>query len=309
MTAGSITNREGNAAFDVHWPWASGRLDPGVTAVLRAHNEARNLPWVLPPLLSVVDRLVLVDNRSDDGTAAVARECAETAGASAKLEIYPYPFEVSRCGEEHLRTPGDSVHSLTHFYNWAFSQARTRYSMKWDGDMVLTPEGVAVLGDALWQVESTDSVILLQHQPLYIESARVGYLDTKLRFQEPWIYPTGPDFVYLKGFDWEVRRQSSDLERLALPAGLCFELKWLDTDEFAHWTSLDAFHPGRSPRKVREHEVFTALNEQRFDDLDHVYRIEAPPGVHVIDHVAGTWLPQAQNLRSGQATDSTPTRP
>ena len=272
-----------------------------MTAVLRARDEARNLPWVLPPLLSVVDRLVLVDNLSTDDTADVARRSARAVGASAKLEVQPYPFEVSRCGEEHLHTPGDSVHSLTHFYNWAFSRARTRYTMKWDGDMVLTPEGVAVLADALWQVESTEAVILLQHQPLYVESPQVGYLDTKLRFQEPWIYPTGPEFVYLKGFDWEVRRQSSEVARLALPAGLCFELKWLDTDEFAHWTSLDAFHPSRSPRKVREHEVFTALNERRFDDLDHVYRIEAPEGTHVIDHVASTWLPRAHGLRSADS--------
>jgi hypothetical protein len=296
MTAGSITNREGEAPFDVHWAWASGRLEPGVTAVIRARNEARNLPWVLPPLLSVVDRLVLVDNLSGDGTGDAALQVAREARAEAKLDVQPYPFEVSRCGEEHLHTPGDSVHSLTHFYNWAFSRARTRYTMKWDGDMVLTPEGVAVLTDALWQVESTDSVILLQHQPLYLESDRVGYLDTKLRFQEPWIYPTGPDFVYLKGFDWEVRTQSPHVERLALPAGLCFELKWLDSDEFDHWTSLEAFHPTRSPRKVREHEVFTALNAGRFDDLDHVHRIEAPPGVHVIDHVAHTWLPRAQPM-------------
>lgn len=292
MTAGSIVNREGQTPFDVHWAWTSGALEPGVTAVVRARNEARNLPWVLPPLLSVVDRLVLVDNLSDDGTAETARECAREMGGEAKLDVQAYPFEVSRCGEEHLQTPGDSVHSLTHFYNWAFSRARTRYTMKWDGDMVLTPEGVAVLSDALWRVQSAESVILLQHQPLYVESPQVAYLDTKLRFQEPWIYPTGPDFVYLKGFDWEVRTQSSDVERLALPAGLCFELKWLDTDEFAHWTSLDAFHPSRSPRKVREHEVFTALNDDRFDDLDQVHRIEAPPGVHVIDHVARTWLPR-----------------
>lgn len=291
MTAPSITNREGRADFDVHWGWASGPLDPGVTAVVRARNEARNLPWVLPPLLEVVDRLVLVDNLSDDDTATVAADTASSAGASAKLEVRPYPFDVSRCGEEHLRTPGDSVHSLTHFYNWAFSKARTRYTMKWDGDMVLTPEGVSVLRDALWRVESVDSVILLQHQPLYVESPQVAYLDTKLRFQEPWIYPTGPDFVYLKGFDWEVRTQSSRVARLPLPPGLCFELKWLDSDEFSHWTSLDAIHPERSRRKTREHKVFTALRAGRVDELDHVHRIEAPPGVHVIDHVARTTLP------------------
>lgn len=299
MTApGSISNREGIPAFEVRWAWADGDLEPGVTAVLRARNEARNLTWVLPPVLSVADRVVLVDNRSDDDTAVTAQACAERVGASHRLNVMSYPFDVSRCGEEHLSTPADSVHSLTHFYNWAFSQVRTRYTMKWDGDMVLTAEGIELLADALWQVETQDSVILLQHQPLYIESPSVAYYDAGLRLLEPWVYPTGPEFVYLKGFDWEVRRQSGDVRRLTLPPGVCFELKWLDADEFAHWTTPEAFHPTRSPRKVREHDVFTALNAGQADRLEHVHRIEAPAGVHVVDHVAQTWLPQAGELLS-----------
>ena len=84
MTApGSISNREGISAFEVRWAWADGDLEPGVTAVLRARNEARNLPWVLPPVLSVADRVVLVDNRSDDDTAAAAQACAERVGWKA----------------------------------------------------------------------------------------------------------------------------------------------------------------------------------------------------------------------------------
>jgi hypothetical protein len=139
-------------------------------------------------------------------------------------------------------------------------------------------------------------MVVFQHHPLYIESADVAYFDTRLRNLEPWIYPMGPEYMYVKGFDWEIRGQAPDVRRVTMPPGLCFELKWLDTDEFAHWTDTDAFHPVRSPRKVREHEVFTALAEGRFTDLVDVYRIEAPPGEHVIDHVARTWLPRSQRL-------------
>lgn len=292
MTRALIPNREGLPEFDVHWPWAEGTLARGLTAVLRAKDEARNLPWVLPPLLRAVDRVVLVDNQSADDTAGVARQIAEREGAAARLDVRSYPFDVSRCGPEHLATPGDSVHSLTHFYNWSFAQARTRYSMKWDGDMVLTPEGVAMLSQLVWQLETKVSVVAFQHHPLYVESARVGYFDVKLSNSEPWIYPMAPGYAYVKGFDWEIRDFPADVSKLTMPQGLCFELKWLDSDEFAHWTTPDAFDPVRSPRKVREYEVFTALAEGRFEDLDSVYRIEAPEGVHVVDHVARTWLPQ-----------------
>ncbi len=288
-----IANREGIPEYDVHWSWQDRALTPGLTAVVRVKDEARNLPWVLPPLLAAVDRVVLVDNQSGDGTADVARVVAEKVGASAKLTVTAYPFDVSRCGSEHLATPGDSVHSLTHFYNWSFSHTTTRYSMKMDGDMVLTPEGVAALSDLSWLVQNEEVVVAFQHNPLYVESDRVAYIDLKLRTMEPWIYPMGPDYTYVKGFDWEIRELPERARRLTMPRGLCFELKWLDQDEFTHWTSPEDFSEERTPRKIREYHVFTTLARGGFDELDSVVRIESPEGVHVVDHVSEVWLPNA----------------
>ena len=84
-------------------------------------------------------------NQSDDGTADVSRQTAEKLGLSDNLTVLDYPFDVSRCGLDHLWTPERSVHSLAYFYNWSFAQVATEYSMKWDGDMVLTPEGIAIV--------------------------------------------------------------------------------------------------------------------------------------------------------------------
>ena len=147
-----LRNREGEAAYDITWPWADGPLSPGLTCVFRVKNEARNLPWVLPPMFEAVQHVVLVDNGSDDGTPEVAREVVERIGVADRFTATSYPFAVSRAGDEHLHTPPDSVHSLTYFYNWSFAQVRTAYSMKWDGDMVLTREGVELLRDLSWQL-------------------------------------------------------------------------------------------------------------------------------------------------------------
>src|SRR3954454_16320962 len=122
-----IGNREGLDDFNVSWRWAEQRPLPGLTAVLRVKNEALNLPYVLPPLLDGVRAVVVVDNGSTDGTAEVARDVARAVGASDRVSVHDYPFEVSRCGPDHLATPADSVHSLTHFYNWSFSHVRTAY--------------------------------------------------------------------------------------------------------------------------------------------------------------------------------------
>jgi hypothetical protein len=288
-----IPNREGRTEYDVRWPWGRGHLANGITAVLRVKDEARNLPWVIPPLVDTVQRVVLVDNGSTDGTADVAREVVDRLGVRDRFEIVEYPFSVSRCGSEHLATPGDSLRSLTYYYNWAFSHARTAYSMKWDGDMVLTAEGSALVTDLLWQIESEPTVVVFLHHPLYIESDSVAYLDLKLKPREPWIFPVGPDYTFVKGFDWEIRESPEDVTRITMPEGICFELKWLDADEFAHWTDPTEFDERRSPRKVREYAVFHALRRGDAASLDSVVRIEAPPGVHVVDHVRDTWLPTA----------------
>lgn len=292
-TVPDIPCLEGHAGFDVTWPWHEGPLASGLTCVFRVRNEARNLPWVLPPMFEAVQHVVLVDNLSDDGTAEVAAEVAARVGASDRLTITSYPFRVSRAGTEHLATPPDSVHSLTHFYNWSFSHVRTSYSMKWDGDMVLTREGVGTLADLSWQLEDSNAVVAVPRHPLSIESDSVAWIDLGFRFLEPWVYPMGPEFTFVKAFEWEVREFPETSQRIVLPEGLCVELKWLDQDEFAHWSSTEDFDSSRAPRKRREWQVDAALREGRGEEIPGLHRIEAPPGVHVVDHVTNTWLPQA----------------
>ena len=284
---------EGLPEYDVTWPWHQAPLRPGLTCVFRVKNEARNLPWVLPPMFRAVQHVVLVDNLSDDDTAEAGLRVARESGAEDRYTGVTYPFQVSRAGAEHRATPGDSVHSLTHFYNWSFSHVRTAYSMKWDGDMVLTPEGEAVLADLAWQLEDAEAVVVVPRHPLTVVDDRTGWLDLGMRFLEPWIYPMGPEFTFVKAFEWEVREWPERCERMVLPDGLCVELKWLDADEFAHWTDVEDFSSARAPRKRREWEVDRAIREGRADTIDGLVRITAPPGVHIVDHVTRTWLPQA----------------
>ena len=280
---------EGYAEYDVRWAWHDGPLTPGLTCVFRVKNEARNLPWVLPPMFEAVQHIVLVDNQSDDGTLDVAREVAASVGATDRLTLATYPFRVSRAGTEHLTTAPDSVHSLTHFYNWSFALVRTTYSMKWDGDMVLTPEGVAYLADLSWQLEDSGAVVAIPRHPLSIVSESEAWLDLGYKFLEPWVYPMGPEFTFVKAFEWEVREFPPTSERIVAPEGMCVELKWLDQDEFAHWSDT-AFDPVRTPRKAREMEVNRALHEGRGDEIVGLKRIEAPAGVHVVDYVTRQWM-------------------
>ena len=281
MTRTDIQNREGHADFDVHWNDAGpdgGRF----TCVLRVKNEARSLPWVLPGLLRVSERVVLVDNGSDDGTPDIARGVAREQGASDRLDVYDYPFDVARCGPEHLSVPATSIHSLTYFYNWAFSHVKTSYCLKWDGDMVLTHDGEAHLRQLRWQLESVDAIVQIPRYAVYIESDDVAYIDVAHENLEPWAWPNKPAFHFGKAFEWEILVRPPSLPVIVLPPWSLFELKWLDADEFQNWAQTDFNTTAiRTGRKNREWAVFHAVREGKVPE--GVHRVDSPGEKHVIE--------------------------
>jgi glycosyltransferase involved in cell wall biosynthesis len=291
-----LANIEGHTDFDIVWPWNQtddrGPLRRGATAVLRVKNEADSMRFVLPPLLRACDHVLLVDNNSTDGTGEAALAVAASHGMAAKFTVKEYPFDVARAGAEHLAVPERSVHSLAYFYNWCFSHVRTRYSWKWDGDMVLTTEGEVSMADLSWQVGTADAVIRFPRHGLYIESDKRAFLDLGLRNIEEWGFPMTPDFVYSKAPEWEIRTTPDVIRQFALPQGLVVELKYLDGDEFAHWTNPESFATSvRNRRKRREWLVFNALNNGELPE--GITEINAPEGEHVVDYVTHTWLPRA----------------
>jgi hypothetical protein len=158
--------------------------------------------------------------------------------------------------------------------------------------MVLTTEGEVSIADLGWQVGDVQSIIRVPRHGLYLESDSKGYLDLGLRNAEEWGFPIGPDFVYTKAFEWEIRTTPVGVRSIGLPQGMCVELKYLDGDEFAHWTNPESFATSwRNKRKRREWEVFNAL--QNGVVPAGVHEITAPPGVHIVDHVTHDWLPRA----------------
>lgn len=274
-------NREGLTDFDVHWH-EPAKTQGVFTAVLRVKNEAQSLPWVMPPLLRAADAVVIVDNGSDDDTPLVAEEIAKAEGAEDKLGLFEYPFRISRCGAEHLATPPDSIHSLTYFYNWSFSHVRTRYNWKWDGDMVLTINGERDFNDLRWQLEGIDAIVQIPRYPVYVESEDVAYLDADMRNREAWLWPNGPECYFSKGAEWEIPVWPATLPFVQLPEWTCFELKWLDADEFQHWTPSENFSDSRrTTRKAREWAVFHDLRNGRLPP--GVHRIESSGTTHVVD--------------------------
>ena len=275
------SNREGHTEFDIRWH--DPEPTPNVfTSVIRVKNEAQSLPWVLPPLLRVSERVVLIDNGSDDGTPDLAERIAKEEGCEDRFELLHYPFSVGRCGPEHLSIPPDSVHSLAYFYNWSFSHVRTKYGLKWDGDMVITEEGERYFRNLAWQVRHIEAMIRIPRYPVYIESDRVAYVDGSMKNFEPWAWPNLPGYHLIKAFEWELISTPPGMTLLTMPEWTAFELKWLGSDEFTHWSEgTDFFASKRTERKAREWQVYHA--SLTGEVLEGVHRVESPPDVHIVD--------------------------
>lgn len=284
-----INNVEGRRDFDVEWQWSKQPVVPGITAVLRVKNESRTLPYCLPAILEAVDEVVLVDNDSTDGTAQLAIETAHRLGRADHLIVKHYPFEIARCGPEHLATPERSLHSLAYFYNWSFSHVRTRYSLKWDGDMVLTDGGVRTLRQLSWQLEYADAALSVLNHPLYVVDDRTALFDPRSPYVEPRLLPNNSVYAYAKGVDWEVPTIPASVHVRRLQDGLACEIKWLDADEFSNWSGADFADERRYPRKSREWAVFEA--HRKGQQPDGLIRVDAPERTHVIDYVRREWLP------------------
>jgi sulfotransferase famil protein len=292
-----LTNLEEYADFNIHWAWAETRPRPGFTAVVRAKNEARTLPWTLPPLLRAVERVIVVDNGSTDGTAETARQVAAEAGAADRIELHSYPFSVARCGEEHLSVAAESVHNLSYFYNWSFSRVETAYALKWDADMVLTDSAVQVLQDLAWELEAVETIVKIPRYPLYIADEQRAYLDLGMWNCEPWAWPNREGYTFVKALEWEQPLWPSSTPTLTFPDWSCVELKHLDVDEFAHWSATDFDESARTRRKRREWHVFNALANGEPPPRE-VVAIEAPEGSNVVDYVRSDWLPAKASERS-----------
>ena len=247
-------NLERLSAYDFSFP--AGEKRPGVSAMLRVKNEAPKIRCCLMSLLDLFDEIVIIDNGSSDGTPHIVQEFKREHDRDDKMALYDYPFNVARCGPEHDATPEDSVHNLAYYYNWALSHCTRQYVCKWDADMVMRREARRPFLEFLGQLSRTETrAVRLQGQTVYKDASGRCFLSTDALVAEPRLFPYGNDSYYIKAAHFEQLRLPPSLPAETYDDVVFYELKFVDEDEFSHWSTTQF----PTPRKKREWESVELL--------------------------------------------------
>jgi glycosyltransferase involved in cell wall biosynthesis len=254
-------NREGLKNFD--FTLFESRGTPGVSAMLRVKNESEKILNCLRSISDIFDEIIFVDNGSEDKTLEILRQFKEETDKGNKIKIYHYPFKIARCGQENLLTPEDSLSSLAYYYNWTLSKCTFRYICKWDADMILRKEAREPIKRFLRQIQRDQKKCwALYGQTIYRDLRGNYYLSKGEVNSEIRIFPYGFNPRFGKVELYEALKFERPLPVEHFDAISFYELKFVNENEFSHW-STDDIPP--TPRKKREWENFYLIRTGNID--------------------------------------------
>ena len=273
----AFTNLEGLA--DYHFSLQPKRQHrPGITAMLRVKNEAEMIEACVSSIATVFDQIVIVDNGSDDETAALVERLIRERGLH-HVELYAYPHRIARLGDEHQHTSERSVHSLAYFYNWCLSRCTRQWVFKWDGDMVLPACRVGDFANMLQEcVRQPPACWVVPGKTVYfgLDGKVYSVLPEEVN-GEDMLFPNLPWLYYRKDRHWETLQGDLFIPSRHLKPWYFWEVKDVRKDEFAHW-SEDVDFSQVSKRKAREYHNYRLIKSGEFE----------PSQVEVIDFTLNT---------------------
>jgi glycosyltransferase involved in cell wall biosynthesis len=166
---------------------AAGRPPKRITAMMRVRNEVEFLEKSINSVIHHVDDMVIVNNCSDDGTAAIIADFVSRF--PGKIQAFDYPHRIARYGDETLQLAATregkrSPSFLPNYYNWCAAKCDCPYILKWDGDTVAT----AALVTALERFRSSKKQILW-HTGVNLHPDRMSYIAGRpLEDMEPRLF-------------------------------------------------------------------------------------------------------------------------
>lgn len=244
----------------------------GASAMLRVKNEEKRIQSCIDSIIDVFDEVVVIDNASSDSTLEIVLSLMNVEKYAKKIKVFSYPHIVARCGQEHSKTPEDSVHSLAYYYNWSLSKCNYSVVCKWDADMLLSSsrESRARFKKFLDDAAYVNSWVFgeFKVQTIYIDDEGESYIAKDDVNSEVRIFPNSPSIFFKKGVLWEELTSELYMPRRYLTDVCVYEIKDVVDDEYSHWTNASF----KGDRKVREYRNYMRVknNWHKSNSLDFI---------------------------------------
>lgn len=129
----------------------------GLSGHMRAKDEAITLRASVLSCIDVLDELILVVQPSKDETCEIARALSDE---HPKIRLYTYEPEVMPFVGSHVPLngsvdtscsfpPENSIHNFAHYYNFALTKIKYKYSLRIDADQIYFTDKLRALKDAI----------------------------------------------------------------------------------------------------------------------------------------------------------------
>lgn len=135
---------------------------PGLSGIMRAHNEARFIGACIDCVIDVLDELVVVYNDCSDNTESILKEKVRQYGE--RLKIYPYHHKVlfsNLAPEEYeyaVSLPEDSPELFCTQCNYALDRTNFQYAVIIDPDQLYFADEIRIWREACLGINTSLSL-------------------------------------------------------------------------------------------------------------------------------------------------------
>jgi len=110
------------------------KLEKGISLIIRAKNEEKNIKDCIESVIDLVDEIIFVDNNSNDNTFKIVEEYQKIY---KHIKLYKYNIVFEKVGDEHKKAlKENNKNTVTTYYNWCLSKATKYNVIKWDADFI-----------------------------------------------------------------------------------------------------------------------------------------------------------------------------
>ena len=229
------------------------KLDDGISLIIRAKNEEKNIKICIESVVDLVDEIIFVNNNSTDNTLQIIEELELKY---KNIKVYNYFINVNRVGIEHENAlKVNDKNTLGNFYNWCLFKSTKKNVIKWDADFICIRNNFKqMVNDYKIRFKNNKYALWFSGYTLFINKYN-KYINLKSYYNEFRLFSYLNDFKWYDGDLCEFNEpyiQTCE-EKIKILYPIFYEMKRTDLDEFNSRSSLI------DKRDLKDYEILNKL--------------------------------------------------